>query len=133
MKRSLLVLLFAGGAVSGAFVFAVLQTIGDTSRVGGEVLVLPMIFLLVCIGYHARDLLELAGPDLRADELQVQPGDDGETVVFVPDSEAYQTGFDAGYDAGYEEAAAALAYTKPVKKRVHKRRKRRHSPLKESS
>ena len=117
-------LLFAGGAVFGAFLFAVLQDAQLHSGIGGEVLIFPMILLLVGIGYYARVMVEEAAG--RLDPGAMEPlDDDSDATVLAPDTGAYQAGYEAGYDAGFEEAAASFACTRPVKKRIHKRRRRR--------
>lgn len=107
---------FAAGTATGAFGMLALQTgMGRSGRPGGEMLVLPMVFLLLWAGWclgRSRDTL----PALRE-------------VPADTDAEEYRKetlpGYWCGYSDGYDDALETMEFSKPVRNRPEKKRRRK--------
>lgn len=128
MKRMYMILSFLAGLVSGAFCMAVWMAAPVRSHsVGGEALILPMMALLVALGYSFRHLVETARPRSWLEELEELDilDDDGEALIPASDTGLYEAGYTEGYEVGYEDAMASLSHTHPIKVRAPKYRHRR--------
>lgn len=86
-KLFLLVLGFAAGLLSGAFIRLGFEIInGRPSAIGGEALILPLVVLLICFGFALGKEVKVQG---RFDR-------------------AYQNGYRRGYDAGRADNSQTL-------------------------
>ena len=105
---------FAAGVAAGAFCMIALQTgLGRNGRPGGEILVLPMVVLLLWAGWclgRSRDGLHRMVQQAK-----------GEVTVDGSESAEYWN----GYDEGYTDALETMEFSKPVRNRPEKKRRRK--------
>lgn len=107
---------FAAGVAAGAFGMIALQTgLGRNSRPGGEILVLPMVALLLwagwCLGrsWDTFQMMRATATDIDAEE-------------YVNEN---LPGYWSGYSDGYDDALETMEFSKPVRSRPEKKRRRK--------
>lgn len=104
--------MFAAGAVSGAFCMVALQAglARGGGRPGGEVLVLPLVVLLVwvgwCLGHSAAEISRLDHEDI-------------DTGL------AENAEYCRGYNDGYDDALVTMEFARPPKNRPDKKRRQK--------
>lgn len=107
---------FAAGVTAGAFCMVALQTgLGRSGRPGGEILVLPMVVLLIWAGWclgRSRDTL----PMMRVTAT------DTDAEEYVKEN---LPGYWSGYSDGYDDALETMEFSKPVRNRPEKKRRRK--------
>lgn len=107
---------FAAGVAAGAFCMIALQTsLGRSGRPGGEILVLPMVVLLLWAGWclgRSRDTFPMMGV--------AETDTDAEEYV-----KENLPGYWSGYSDGYDDALETMEFSKPVRNRPEKKRRRK--------
>lgn len=107
--------IFGGGLLAGMLGAMAVQTaMGRSGAYGGEVLLLPMVLLLLYAGYclgRSRD-------DLQRLVQEAAGGDEPEEA---PESTDYWR----GYDEGYTDALDTMEFSRPPRRRPHKKRRRK--------
>lgn len=128
MKKPFMILLFAAGAVSGAFTFAAYKSAVPGGGVGGEALIPLLLIMLFNVGWYSRDMYEMARQSPRNDI----PGsdEDGEPIVMM--SADADAAYDDGYYDGWRDANKTFTTGRmsvhPLKKSRTARRKKTAKP-----
>lgn len=117
MKKCFYILLFASGAVSGAFTLVAYISAAPRAGVGGEALIPLLLILLFSLGWYARRLAEAA---FQSPPEGLDAGEDDAPDLLTPVAD--DTLYDVGYRDGYSDAletmtAGRIATNRPGKKR----------------
>lgn len=114
MSKMKFAAIFGGGLLAGMLGAMAVQTaIGRSGTYGGEILLLPMVLLLLYAGYclgRSRDGLHRMVQQAK-----------GEVTVDGSESAEYWN----GYDEGYTDALETMEFSKPVRNRPEKKRRRK--------
>lgn len=110
-------LLFAAGAVSGAFTFAAYSSAMPGNGIGGEDLIPLLLVALFAVGWYSHGMFEIARQSMLSDLPCIE--EESEPVVMMPDDTdtAYYEGYSDGWRDANETLSASYAMTaRPRKK-----------------